>query len=70
MKRYHTDNYAEYECPLMVETWSVDTDEKVSERVIDHSRHSHRSWLGKHCFWAFRNGHGIVARTLPKGSLK
>ena len=70
MKRYHTYDYAEYECPLMVETWSVDTDEKVSERVIDHSRHSHRFWLSKHCFLAFRNGHGIVARPLPKGSLK
>ena len=70
MKRYHTDDYAEYELPLMVETWSVDTDETVSERIIDHSCHSHRSWLGNHCFWAFRNGYGIVMHPLPEGSLK
>lgn len=70
MKLYHTEDNAEYELPLMVETWNVETDEKEAERVIDHSRHSHRSWLGKHCFWAFRNGRGIVTRPLTKGAAK
>lgn len=34
--------------------------EQIRHVVIDHDNSEHRKWLGKHCFWAFRNNHEIV----------
>lgn len=45
--------------PLKVITMDMKTGKITNERVIDHNDHSDRVWLGKHCFWAFRNGHGV-----------
>lgn len=45
--------------PLKVTTFKAGTDEILSERIIDHNVHNDRVWLGKHCFWAFRNGIGV-----------
>lgn len=28
--------------------------------VVDHANREHRQWLGKHCFWAFRNGASVI----------
>ena len=64
--KYVPPCYSEFELPLLVETWSVASDEKINYRVIDHANHDHRVWLGKHCFWAFRNGHGVVTKPLIK----
>jgi len=50
--------------PLVVRTYLLGTDEIESERVIDHNQHHDRVWLGKHCFWAFRNGRGIETEPL------
>jgi len=47
---------------LRVETWNVETDECESVKHIDHNNAEDRQWLGKHCFWAFRNGRGVVTR--------
>jgi hypothetical protein len=44
--------------PLRVLTRNMQTGE-ITERVIDHNNHHDRVWLGKHCFWAFRNGRGV-----------
>lgn len=49
---------------IIVETWNVKTDEKEKEKIIDHNNSEDRTWLGKHCFWAFRNGRGIVTRPI------
>ena len=45
--------------PLKVITFKAGSDEIENERIIDHNNHSDRVWLGKHCYWAFRNGFGI-----------
>ena len=39
---------------------------KVSTREIDHNNREQRQWLGKHCFWCFRNNHKV--ETQPKKS--
>ncbi|WPE19913.1 hypothetical protein [Shinella zoogloeoides] len=43
-----------------VTTRPVDSDAPGKHVVIDHDVPEHRHWLGKHCFWAFRNGHVIT----------
>jgi hypothetical protein len=45
--------------PLKVITFKVGSVDIENERVIDHNSHSDRVWLGKHCYWAFRNGFGV-----------
>ncbi len=44
---------------ISVLTKNLATDEIESEKTIDHNNREDRQWLGKHCFWAFRNGRGI-----------
>lgn len=44
---------------LLITTYDATTDEIESERTIDHSDKRDRIWLGKHCYWAFRNGRGV-----------
>ncbi len=41
-----------------VETWYKG--QLKSLNVIDHNSREDRAWLGKHCFWAFRNDHAII----------
>lgn len=36
-----------------------------SRKVIDHNNREDRVWLGKHCFWAFRNGRSV--KTFAEG---
>ncbi len=40
----------------------------VEDRTINHNSPRDRDWLGKHCYWAFRNGHGV--QTSPVESQK
>lgn len=49
--------------PLVVETFDLSTGETTGRTRIDHNNRDDRQWLGKHCFWAFRNGRGV--RTYP-----
>lgn len=43
---------------LVVETYFNNSCEGL--RHINHNSREDRVWLGKHCFWAFRNGRAIV----------
>lgn len=45
--------------PLRVLTMNMKTEEITDDRVIDHNSKKDREWLGRHCFWAFRNNHGV-----------
>lgn len=49
---------------LRVITKNLETDEIVGDKIIDHNSVHDRQWLGKHCFWAFRNNHGV--QTYPE----
>ena len=49
---------------LAVITHNVETGEVEQRRVIDHSDHDARVWLGKHCFWAFRNKKAVTTAPL------
>jgi hypothetical protein len=40
----------------MVTTTNAKTLEVDSVKEIDHGDKSDRIWLGRHCFWAIRNG--------------
>lgn len=35
-------------------------DEAPTRKIIDHDNREDRVWLGKHCFWAFRNGRSVT----------
>lgn len=52
--------------PVLVLTYLITkTGERVtleSERRINHADHADRVWLGKHCFWAMRNGREVSTR--------
>ncbi len=45
-------------CHIHVET--VHPDGTKTFKVIDHDEHLSRVWLGKHCFWAMRNGRTVT----------
>lgn len=45
---------------IKVSTFHGDDEEPESLRVIDHNDAIHRQWLGKHCFWAFRNNRAVL----------
>lgn len=45
---------------LKVETRNLETQELESEKVIDHDVKEDRVWLGRHCYWAFRNNRSIL----------
>lgn len=45
---------------LVVETHCLRTGQMTSKKVIDHNNRDDRVWLGKHCFWAFRNAHKVT----------
>lgn len=47
--------------PLRITTRDVVSREVINVRVIDHNIHSDRVWLGKHCFWAARNGYEVTS---------
>lgn len=49
---------------LIVETYSP-AGFRVSRETIDHDNAERRAWLGRHCFWAFRNDHAVL--TFPPG---
>lgn len=38
-----------------------------SARLIDHNYKPHRDWLGKHCFWAMREGLAVATAPVQKG---
>lgn len=46
--------------PLFVITKNVATGEIEGRKLIDHNSYADRKWLGKHCYWAFRNGRSIL----------
>lgn len=37
-----------------------DPDAPPRRNVVDHNVHSDRLWLGKHSYWAIRNGHSVT----------
>lgn len=62
------DNVPISPLPLKITTYRPGTDEIESERIIDHASHKDRVWLGKHCFWAVRNGLGVDTEPLNLAS--
>lgn len=42
---------------VLVETYLNGVRE--SSCVVDHDNYEHRKWMGRHCFWAFRNGREV-----------
>lgn len=51
--------------PVMIFVETAMPDGSTTRRVIDHSDRESRIWLGKHCYWALRNG--VTVRTGPIG---
>lgn len=49
---------------LAVTTHNAETGEIEQRKVVDHNDHNTRVWLGKHCFWAFRNNKGVTTTPL------
>lgn len=45
---------------LRVISRNMETDEIEVDKVIDHDDREDRVWLGRHCYWAFRNGRSIT----------
>ena len=37
-----------------------------SARLIDHNYKPHREWLGKHCYWAMREGLAVATAPVQK----
>ncbi len=46
---------------VRVITRNLETNE-TEDRVIDHDDREDRKWLGKHAFWAMRNGREVTTR--------
>ena len=44
---------------LLVITRDTKTGAVESRKTINHNDRDDRVWLGKHCFWAFRNGRSV-----------
>ena len=42
--------------PLYVRVVTIKDNGVKSTKIIVHNNYEDRKWLGKHCFWAFRNG--------------
>lgn len=55
---------------LRVITVRMSDMEVTNERVIDHENVADKEWLNKHCYWAFRNNHGVQTAPLEKGKGK
>ena len=43
-----------------VTTRPVNSKGPAVHRVIDHDNTGDRRWLGKHAYWAMRNGHSVT----------
>ena len=48
------------ELKLRVISKNMENGEIELTKVIDHNDREDRVWLGKHCFWAFRNGRSVT----------
>lgn len=44
----------------VVETTDLGTGVLENRRVIDHNDRESRQWLGRHCYWAMRNGRKVT----------
>lgn len=55
-----------YKTPVIVVTTNLADQSQSTERIIDHDVREDRVWLGKHCFWAMRNGYEVSTRPLPQ----
>ncbi len=51
---------------LQVVSTNMASGEVELTKVIDHNDRDDRVWLGRHCYWAFRNGRAIT--TAPVSS--
>ena len=49
---------------LALEVITIHADKQRTRRIIDHNNREDRVWLGKHCFWAFRNGAEVRTRAV------
>lgn len=52
---------------LTVRVFNPVNDEIEDERTVDHADKMARIWLGKHLFWAIRNGYGVEIEPLVQG---
>lgn len=50
---------AEGAMQIFVETRLADGSVE-SRKIIDHDNREDRVWLGRHCFWAFRNQRSVT----------
>jgi len=50
-------------------TADAETGRAEASRVIDHDNHDDRVWLGKHCYWAMRNGRSVTTHPVPEPSV-
>lgn len=55
--------------PVEVTTVDLATG-KCARRIIDHDDFEDRKWLGKHCFWAMRNGRSVETSPAASPSMK
>ena len=53
------DNIPLHVCTICLRTG------QTKERTINHANKKSRIWLGKHAFWAFRNGHAVLTGPAP-----
>lgn len=50
----------EQDLKLRVVSKNMQTSVIELDKTIDHNNRDDRVWLGKHCFWAFRNGRSVT----------
>lgn len=50
----------EQDLKLRVVSKNMQTGVIELDKTIDHNNRDDRVWLGKHCFWAFRNGRSVT----------
>lgn len=47
------------ELKVQVNTYDLLSGELESTKVVNHNSKEDRQWMGKHCYWAFRNNKRI-----------
>lgn len=52
---------------LRVVSTNLETKEVELDKIIDHDNRNDRVWLGKHCYWAFRNGRSVSTTPIETG---
>lgn len=55
--------------PLICETYDETTGEMEQSREVDHDNPNDRKWMGRHSFWAARNGKRFTTYPFPEASV-